>query len=66
MQEFNLPKLPENYRWSAETRFSFKGNSEFHAPDGFVIKSIDLNMGDAICVAMQTYVNGTWVTISTK
>ncbi|EAO3075197.1 hypothetical protein Y940_005243 [Salmonella enterica subsp. enterica] len=66
MKEFNLPKLPDNYRWGAETYFEFDESGGFQAPDGFAIKTVDMEKKVAICVPFQTCINGIWVTFSTK
>jgi len=60
-----LPNLPEDARYGAEMIFSFEGKNEFHAPAGFVIKSLDKEKKIAICVPIQVYSPelDTWVVI---
>jgi len=63
--ENKLPKLPEGARYGAEVAYSFAEKKEFHAPDGFAIKSMDFEAKVAICVPIQVYVPelDTWVVI---
>lgn len=69
MNKFKIPPLPAlagNMRYGAEAAFPFTG--DFKAPEGYVIKSIDVDANRVICVPLQWQdaVTGQWHTISTS
>lgn len=64
-QEYRLPPLPENMRYSAEVAIDFETPNRFDAPEGMVIKALDVEKKIAYCVAFQMYSEeqDMWVTV---
>lgn len=65
MKTFELPKLPEGCQYGEEMVLPLpSGGESFHAPSGCVIKSVDFDTRQAICVPIQQEVNGVVKTIA--
>ncbi|ESN16352.1 hypothetical protein L370_02425 [Enterobacter sp. MGH 24] len=64
-EEFKLPPLPGNMRYSAEMAIKFETPGRFDAPDGMVIKAIDAENQIAYCVGFQMYLKDEdmWVNV---
>ncbi|EJP1041219.1 hypothetical protein [Escherichia coli] len=65
MNDFELPKLPEGYRYGADHSVNLPEKGEFRAPAGCVIKSINTQNGTIIYVPIQRYIaeKDIWVTV---
>ncbi|HAL53533.1 MAG TPA: hypothetical protein DCP78_15280 [Sphingobacterium sp.] len=65
MKEFTLPKLPEGLQYGAEMTVQIPADGKFFAPDGFTIKSLDLENRTVVCAPIQQWNSElkTWVTI---
>lgn len=65
MSDFELPKLPEGYRYGIDHSANLPEEGEFRAPAGCVIKSINTQKGIIIYVPIQRYIaeKDIWVTV---
>jgi hypothetical protein len=63
MQDYELPKLPDGYRYGADCRATLPVQGGFQAPEGCVIKSVDIDDRSVVYVPIQQYINGTWYTV---
>ncbi|EMO5534253.1 hypothetical protein FML45_23815 [Klebsiella variicola] len=61
----SLPQLPHGYRYGDERSIQPHSDGEYFAPQGCVIKSVNLTSGVVIYVPIQWYVKqlDLWVTV---
>lgn len=62
MKVYHLPALPDGFRYGAETMADMPEAGVFSAPEGCVIKAINIDDKKAIVVPIQKEINGTWCT----
>lgn len=65
MTKNSLPKLPHDYRYGDEHSIQPHSDGEYFAPQGCVIKSVDLSNGVVIYVPIQRYIEhlNIWFTV---
>lgn len=64
--EYQLPQLPEGYRYGAEHADQLPSEGQYFAPEGCIIKSIDTKTGKVIYVPVQRFSpeKNTWYTVN--